>query len=312
MTGASHHAESALFGALLPPVGATRDCDVVFILGAPRTGSTLIYQAVCARFELPYIANITNELFSAAPIVGLALQKVVTVPVLFESRFGKTQGPFQPSEGSAVVSTWFGGGHPSALKSKDILPGREGHFISTLSAAQFLYGAPLVIKNAWNCFRVPYLATALPRARFIWVRRDIAAAAKSDLDARYRTKDGDAASWNSATPANVEELRKMPPAQQVVENQHAFNNAIGSNLALHAAGRWMEIWHEDFREDAESELARIGTFLARKAHTNGRAVQILPDGCWDRIKPQEAHDIETYLSQQFSRLSGNHYRLRAR
>ena len=48
----------------------------VFVLGAPRTGSTWLYQAICGGLELPFISNLTNDLFPDAPIVGLAIQKV--------------------------------------------------------------------------------------------------------------------------------------------------------------------------------------------------------------------------------------------
>ena len=144
----------------------------VFVLGAPRTGSTWLYQAICGGLELPFISNLTNDLFPDAPIVGLAIQKSVPVRVGQTSKFGKTEGPFQPSEASSVISNWFGGGHPSQVVSNSFLPGRKEHFYATLAAAEVLFGAPLVIKNAWNCFRISCLATALPSAHFVWVRRD--------------------------------------------------------------------------------------------------------------------------------------------
>ena len=168
--------------------GADAGIETIFILGAPRTGSTLTYQAVCSRFGLPYIANFTNDYFSSIPIVGLALQKTISVDVAFGSHFGKTDGPFQPSEGSRLMVHWFGTGDPPALKAATIRAGLKQHFVDTIRAAAAIFAGPLVIKNAWNCYRVPCLARTLPAARFIWIRRDIADAAKSDLGARYKTK----------------------------------------------------------------------------------------------------------------------------
>lgn len=226
-----------------------RACPV-FILGSPRTGSTLFYQLVAAGFELPYIANLTNDHFHAHPIVGLAVQAAFPVHehITPLSRYGKTAGFLLPSEGSSVLRHWFGGGHPSELVSASIIPGREEHFIATMEAAQGLFEKPLVIKNAWNCFRIRYLARALPGACFIWIRRDLAAAAKSDLAARYAIH-GTAECWNSATPRNVDDLRSRPYWEQVVENQAEFARAIWEAAAEVGSGRFSEVWYEELCMD---------------------------------------------------------------
>ena len=195
---------------------------------------------------------------------------------------------------------WFGGGHPSALMSARIVEGMEPHFVATLAAAEGLFGVPLLIKNAWNCFRVAYLAQALSAARFIWIRRDISAAAKSDLAARYATK-GSPTAWNSATPANVEALRRLPPAAQVVENQHAFNSAIETGLREHAQGRWHAVWYEDFCTDPEGVLSVLAAFLARPLTKCADGIAISEGGTW-RLSGDDERIIEAYLAEHAGRL----------
>jgi hypothetical protein len=296
--------EEALLQTLVSGDGEVSSSPV-FILGAPRTGSTVFYQAVCSRLGLAYIANLTNDFFADTPIMGLAIQKSVPVEVLFKSYYGKTEGAFQPSEGSAVMMRWFGGGHPSALVSARILNGAEPHFLRTLAAVETLFDAPLVIKNAWNSFRVPYLAQALRSARFIWMRRDVASAAKSDLAARYKTK-GSASAWNSATPANVERLMRLPPPAQVVENQHEFNIAIGSGLRSYADGRWREIWYEDFREDPDAVLAEVGVFLGASHADDAPRVDIRPTSLWT-LSAEDENSIDCYLVEHAARLLVDRY-----
>jgi len=281
------------------------DVEAVFVLGAPRTGSTLMYQAICSRFGLPYIANITNDRFPSTPIIGIALQKAFPVHIAFDSRFGKTKGPFQPSEGSALMMHWFGKGDPPGLKSATFRAGLEQHFIDTIWAAAALFAAPLVIKNAWNCFRVPCLARTLPEARFIWIRRDIADAAKSDLDARYKTK-GDPTAWNSATPTNINELRRMPVAAQLIENQHAFNNVIRDNLKSFATGRSLEIWYEDLQHDPDRVLARVGAALGRRARPDAPKIDLLQGGSW-KIERADGQAIDAYLAQHRDRLASDRH-----
>ena len=284
--------EKAAFNSLL--VGkSVREAATLFVLGAPRTGSTILYQALCSRFELPYIANLTNEYFSQTPIIGLSIQKSLPVDILFTSRYGKTEGAFQPSEGSAVMAHWFGGGHPSALVSNTILKGMTDHFLKTLLAAECLFGRPLIIKNAWNCFRIPFLAEALPDAQFIWIRRNIADAAKSDLAARYAIK-GSPELWNSATPANVEELRRLPPAQQVVENQRAFNATIGEDLMSHAKGRWTQVWYDEFCQHSTKVLNDLAAALELPLHTSRSKVEVAATGVW-RLSIAEETMIDAYI-----------------
>ena len=299
--------------ALLRSLVSARDGaspGTVFVLGAPRTGSTLLYQALCKHFGLPYIANLTNEAFAKTPIVGLAVQKAMPVEIRFDSLYGKTEGTFQPSEGSAVMTRWFGGGHPSALVSAQILEGMEPHFLRTVAAAEALFGAPLVIKNAWNCFRVPYLTKALPSARFIWIRRDAADAAKSDLAARYHTK-GSAHEWNSATPGNLEELRGMAPTAQVVENQHEFNIAIAGGLRRHAEGRWREVWYEDFCGDPDKVLAELGAFMERRSVQLASDVEIGRTGGAD-LQAADSKAIDYYLAEHPERFSADRHPARTR
>jgi hypothetical protein len=298
--------ERSLFDAVLAirsQHDGNADVETVFVLGAPRTGSTLMYQAVCSRFGLPYVANITNDRFSSTPIVGFALQKALPVDVAFDSRFGKTDGPFQPSEGSGLMVHWFGSGDPPALKAATIRAGFEQHFVDTLRAVAALFAAPVVIKNAWNCFRIPCLARTLPKARFIWIRRDIADAAKSDLDARYKTK-GDATSWNSALPPDVAKLRKMPPAIQVVENQHAFNQAIRDGLERFASDRWVAIWHESFQRDPDTELKRVGALISRAPRADAPKIRFAPNGRWS-IDHSEERAIDEYLDRNSERFAGD-------
>jgi hypothetical protein len=288
----------------------TAEPEAVFLLGSPRTGSTVIYQATAEVFGLPFIANLTNDFFADTPIVGLALQRAVPVPISWTSQFGKTQGLFQPSEGSAVMASWFGGGHPSQVVSATILPGREGHFLRTLAAVRALNDGPLLVKNAWNCFRVEYLARAVHNARFLWIRRDIADASISELESRYLTK-GSPAAWTSATPANYESLLARPPAEQVVENQYEYGRAISNALDTHARGRFAELWYEDFLARPVETLLQAGSALGLTPDRSPD-VRIRAPESRRQLGHKDAEAIRTYVSSQGSRLAPYRYQQRTK
>jgi hypothetical protein len=207
---------------------ASQDTEATFIVGAPRTGSTAAYQFMC-KDNPSYFANVTNLFFHDAPIVGLYLQAFHgKIDVTDTSRFGHTIGLYQPSEGTKIFEHWFGNEQPGESKAKEFRSVHDQqHFLRTLDAMNRLLGPP-IIKNAWFCFRLNLLHQLLPKAHFIWIKRDIAAAAKSDLHARYVTKS-DPLTFNACKPDRA--LDDLPYWQQVVENQLAYNQAIKISFA---------------------------------------------------------------------------------
>jgi hypothetical protein len=239
----------------------------IFILGSPRTGSTLLYQLICRHFSTVYITNHTNDNYAETPSVGVALDHTLFPDpnITLESSYGKTKRPFEPSEGSAIFAHWFGGEHPSQLKSARVLPGRRQHFQRSLQTIFAISNRPLVTKNAWNVFRIQELATTLKSAIFIWIRRDIAKSALSDLEARYRR--GGPEIWNSATTSNYQEIQKLPYWEQVVEQQYWYNKTISEDLEKFARGRFCEVWYEDLTSQPKDTIDNLFSFLTARYST---------------------------------------------
>lgn len=284
--------------------GSDVDPGGVFVIGSPRTGSTLTYQLLVQAFEVSYISNFTAQFYPREPVVGIALEQQLGVgtPRATRSSYGKTEGPHSLSEASAVFAHWFGGGHPSEIKSARIKDGKEGHLRSTFAAVEGLTGNTLLTKNSWNCFRIPAIRRLLPQSFFVWIRRDLVQAARSDLSSRYR--HGGPHIWNSASPANYEEIRKLPYWQQVVEQQFEYNRVVGEDLAEHASGYHLEVWYEDLCADPESQLARLDERLAAAGLGIGRRDGSLPDLAASRGRDpdEDARKIDEHVARHEERL----------
>ena len=238
-----------------------KDVPILFILGSPRTGSTLIYQVLVNFFQTFYFSNFIEEHFAAHPAVGAALDEVLNphAPVSYESSYGKTDGMWEPSEASFIFRNWFGGDHPSQAKSCAVLPGLEPHLLATMQSIYALTGRMIIAKNAWNCFRIKTLARLFSRAHFLWIRRDIGLSAHSDLKARYLR--GGPTVWNSATTANYQEIQKRPYWEQVVEQQYEYNRSIAADLHQFSHGRFIELWYEELCNDIETQLDRLQNYF---------------------------------------------------
>ncbi len=253
---------SDLEAALLRQYDQGGNPSAIFIVGAPRTGSTPFYQAVVHAFRLPFISNHVNSTTPDRPLVGIleSYRQSTRETGRLSSQYGKTSGEHSPSEGSAVMMLWCGGGHPSETASPGVLRDRKEHMRATMRAVEVATGKPLVTKNAWNCFRLESLANEFPKAGFVWIRRDVGAAARSDLAARYETKH-DPSIWNSATPRNLPTLQAMPYWEQVVENQFEFSRAISEAAAGLSPRRFAEVWYEDFCVDPTGSLETLASRL---------------------------------------------------
>ena len=276
-----------------------KSSEAVFILASPRTGSTPFYQALVQCGSLPYISNFTNTYYPNCPLIGLAIQHGIKQTTKLNSHFGKTDGSFEMSEGSEAFKFWFGGGHPSQLKSNKIIKKNEVHFKKTISSIYTIYNMPLVIKNAWNCFRVTDIVRLLPLAKFIWLKRNIADAAKSDLEARYITKKNPK-EWNSATPWNFKELQSKPHTQQVVENQFEYNTAIKLSLDKLPKRNWTEIFYDDFISEPNKKITEILEFLDQKLKSNLDFGNIIKENK-TLLSQDDSDAIDLYINDNKSR-----------
>jgi len=242
---------------------------ILFILGSPRVGSTVLFQLIINHFECFFPSNSFNRIFQNKEVnlesLDLSLHMSSLKNVSYNSDYGKTFYDGEPSEASAFFGTFFGGEHPSEEKSKSPLPDLSERFIDFCRSLYRQSQKPLVFKNAWNCFRIRYLSQAVPNACFLWIRRDIADAAFSDLEARK--KRGSANIWNSATTSDYLEIQKRPYWEQVVEQQYGYARRVGSDLSQFCRDRYLEVWYEDLLSEPDLFLKKIQNFLSSRGFT---------------------------------------------
>ena len=237
------------------------DTKLLFILGSPRVGSTLLYQVVINHFDVFYPTNSFVELFESDHFLlsELPMEFGCTKFVDYKSFYGKTSGEDQPSEASGLFRYFLGGEHPSESKSKEPLPGLEKKFVQFMNQLFIANKKPFVFKNAWNCFRIEFLSQIFPKACFLWIRRDVAASAYSDLQSRRQR--GSTEIWNSATTENYKAIQKLPYWEQVVEQQYSYAQSISKDLSQLPYSRYFEVWYEDLCGKTNKTIDELKSFL---------------------------------------------------
>lgn len=94
----------------------------IFVVGPPRSGTTLVYQLIRSAFQANYLTNVSNFLFTMPFLSFLFSSKVCRrMPSKFKSKFGFVSGACGEAEGLAFWRYWTGQGlrdQPELLRPK--------------------------------------------------------------------------------------------------------------------------------------------------------------------------------------------------
>lgn len=277
----------------------------VFIVGAPRSGSTLLYQLMARRFRVCYFSNLMM-LFPESPVcVARALARVngCDPPPSFESRYGETDGWKSPHQGQGIWLRWFRNDY--GCMGPGELTEREGRELrNTVSLLQDAFRAPFLNKWQGHHGRLRVLAEVLPETLFIRIKRDPAWVAQSILYGR-RTLFKDEREWFSSKPRNYEEIRLKPLLEQVCEQVYYLERDMDEDMEAIGREKFLEVNYEDFCRAPGEALEEIRRFYSRSqglCELEGRHRISSSFECSGKIKIRQ--DEFEAIELIFSRLMG--------
>lgn len=260
----------------------------VFIVGAPRTGSTALYQLIADHFDVGYLTNLHCWFHGMPSVVERWIADGARDGVAYESSYGTTEGWLAPSECGAFWYRFFPRRphyveHLTASTSQDLrrVVGRLGD----------AFGKPVLFKNMNAGLRIRPLTRALPEAVFVWIRRDTADAAYSILQAR-RALTGSVESWWSIEPPGIEAIRRLPYAAQAVEQVRGIDRAIADGLTEVPASRQMTVDYEALCADPLAVLAEVAETLAAAGIRTDRITPVNPPSVRASRQTRRAVDID--------------------
>lgn len=263
----------------------------LFIVGAPRTGSTLLYQLVVHRFDVGYLSNRHCRLYGAPSLVE-RLRPPREAPDL-ESRYGRTAGPDAPSECGEYWYRFFRQ-TPQYVARAEMPEHQRRRLRASIRAFGDAASRPIVFKNLICALRLGPLAKALPEAVFVTISRDLLATATSLLAGR---KDlfGDYAHWWSSEPPGIDGFRSRPPHEQVVEQVRRIEEVIERDREAIGDERFFTLTYEGLCEDPGEALARIAALAERNGFrlTPVRAVPA-------RLEQARPHAIDPDLHERLA------------
>lgn len=201
--GSVHTALSPMERRLLAQHGTAR-WPHVFIVGAPRSGTSLFYELLVTRYRFSFFSNLAHRFYKtpvAATRLGHSLIDRRTG--VFQSSYGHISGWSAPNEGGWIWQRWLEDGPWTDESALAALPADE--IRATLAAMSQVLDAPFVNKNVMHANRLRLLQALFPDCLILEVRRDPAETVRSIVRARQRNK-GPALNpdhWWSVQPSNA-------------------------------------------------------------------------------------------------------------
>jgi Sulfotransferase family len=290
----------------------------LFIVGAPRSGTSLLYKLLCLHPEAAWISNWSRRAPGVAAVAGLnrvtARFPATRRSVWFGSDaanayvYGRRRALWErlypmPVEGEPVyrhcgIGEGADGGPPEDAQADRLRRAFAG-------LRRWSGGRVLISKRIANNQRIPFLAAAFPAARFLHLIRDGRAVAYSltrvdwwedgvvwwygDTPRRWRERGGDP--WELAATHWVRELA-----------------SIDEGLGAVAPERQLELRYEELVGDPLAVLRRVAGFAGLADDPGwvaelGRLRYPNKNEAWrERLAPDARDRVETIQRQELLRL----------
>lgn len=206
----------------------------VFIIGAPRTGSTILYQILTNQLDVIFVNNLTcilhknffygfwlsNKLFKQKPHNN------------FKSFQGDTSkfGLRSPSECGAYWYRWLSKDH-HFIDYPEINDEMVNQIRDEITAVINYFNKPIVFKNLNAGQRIRLLSKCFPNAKFIFIKRDPLYTAQSIIISKKKLGMKSDEFW-SIMPKNVNQLKKLSSAKQIVQQIFFIEKQINEDQKL--------------------------------------------------------------------------------
>jgi len=217
----------------------------LFIIGMPRSGTTVFYRALARHTHLAWFSPATRK-FPCHPTWS-RLNALIRNDQL-------------PVEASRIWSR-FARHKDDTLDAQHATSEAHAYYTQALSTPLTLMNRPrFLCKHPRNSLRISFFDALFPDAYFIHLIRDGRAVAESILRKRRHAGD-EYAWWDVRPPGWHDQLAREPMEQIGWQWATTISMLRESARALpHAEKRCIEIRYEDFCLDPEKNLTQVARF----------------------------------------------------
>lgn len=245
-----------------------------FVIGAPRSGTTVATQCVASYHDYGYITNIAAR-FPLAPVTGIKLSEEIVGkkpnPPTMRSSHARTSEPANINEFG-----WFWQHHLDFKNSQavdDVLdPLSQELTRNALLAMSYHFGRPIVMKGIYPAYVSKYIERMLGEENVIWnhITRnplDCCISIWKARKARFRDKSR----WFGWYPLPEAYLwmKKLPPREQVAAQVGYFRLMYAEIATITTPLRELcEDYHLSLHEYSEDERDEWRDIYAKAGHAS--------------------------------------------
>lgn len=236
----------------------------IFIVGGPRSGSTLVSQVMISSFRFAYINNVVAQFpQSAATIAKLLRVGSWPVPKQTESLYGDTRGPNGASEAGAIWDWIFPWSDHHSVSETELTAHSRASLLELVSGLTETYQAPLLTKNLWNSVRIQAILSVIPSALFVVMLRDPVQMAESIARGRVRAL-GDRSGFWSIRPKDILTDPPIDPLEHAIRQIHLTYSEIDEAIQNSNASQFFFLKYESFCHNPADELSRFDDFARQQ------------------------------------------------
>lgn len=253
----------------------------ILIIGAPRSGTTLLLQWLAKTGKVSYPTNLISR-FYGAPCIGAKIQQLLTSPEYnfrdeildfssefsFESDLGKTKGALAPNEFWYFWRRFIPNIEPEFLNKEALKAVKTKSLLAELAAIESVIDKPFAMKGLILQFNIGFLNRIFDKVLFLFIKRNPFYNVQSLLKAR-ESFYGSIEKWYSVKPREYDLLKDLPPFEQVAGQVYYTNCSIANELENIDPSRWIQIAYEDFCTNPEMLFSQIAGKLAKQGYEIG-------------------------------------------
>ena len=236
---------------------------LIYIVGAPRSGTTLLYQLLCRYLPVGYINNLSAR-FWLRPSVGIRLSRTILGDqdrelITFRSTHAVSEGPAGPHEFGYFWRYWLHldeciTHHLSAAELEKVDKCGLKHALEREVISSF--GCPVVFKNVICGFHARFLTDVHQPSVFVHIKRDTYATAASILKTRMERYHSYSAWWSLKPSTYGFKTQPCDPAMEVIRQVIDCRREIDQELSSQDV-RACSVTYEDLCADPGEILNAI-------------------------------------------------------
>lgn len=240
-------------------------CPPVFVVGAPRSGASLLYKLLCLHPDSTWVSNWVGRMPHLGPLASLNRLAVRADRLRHSTWFRPGDRPPlarafpRPVESGALFSAYD---VPASSDADEATRRQTSLRRAVGDLVRYGGGRVFVSRHASHGRRLPLLHAIFPQARIVVVQRDGRAVAESLSRADWWP--GSHVWWYGDTPRAWEEkggdpwdLRARHWVREVEAVEHGLDR-MPAETVLH-------VRYEDFTADPTATLERVGEFAGMPA-----------------------------------------------